>query len=134
MKTPKYSRGSIWYFEDTTDTYEHGILAGSRPVLIISNDKFNKYSNIVNCLPITTSIKRSPVHIGIVLEKASQIQCEQIYTVNQSRLTKFIGNLDSNKMQEVERKLLFQFDIIQYSKTNNTTVDINLDVYKSYIR
>ena len=127
MKIPKYHRGSIWYCLWYTE-YDKGITAGDRPVLIISNDKFNTYSGVVNCLPITTSIKNSPVHIEIELKKRSQIQCEQIYTVPQYRLIKFIKELDDIKLQEVERKLLFQLDLVQSPESNITTVEVNLDV------
>lgn len=127
MKIPKYHRGSIWYCL-WNSYYEDGILSGNRPVLIISNDKFNTYSEVVNCLPITSSIKDSPVHIEIELRKNSQIQCEQIYTVPQYKLIKFIKELDDIKLQEVERKLLFQLDLVQSPELNITTVDVNLDV------
>lgn len=126
-KLPKYYRGSIWYFQGD-NKYEPGVLSGSRPVLIISNDKFNTYSGVVNCLPITSSIKDSPVHIGIKLKVKSQIQCEQIYTVSQSRLIRFMGDIIDSKLQEVERKLLFQLDLVQSPELNNPTVDVDLDV------
>lgn len=126
MKIPKYHRGSIWYCLWNT-IYEDGILSGSRPVLIISNNKFNTYSEVVNCLPITTSIKDSPVHIEVNLREESHIQCEQIYTVPQNKLIKFIKELDDIKLQEVERKLLFQLDLVQSPELNITTVDVDLD-------
>lgn len=126
-KLPKYYRGSIWYLQGDNN-YERGILSGSRPVLIVSNDKFNTYSEVVNCLPITSSIKDSPVHIGIELKRKSQIQCEQIYTVSQSRLVKFICDLSYIKMQEVERKLLFQLDLVQSPQLTDTIVNLYLDV------
>lgn len=126
MKIPKYYRGSIWHCLWDTK-YEKGITSGSRPVLIVSNNKFNTYSGVVNCLPITTSIKDSPVHIEIELKRESQIQCEQIYTVPQYKLIKFIKELDDIKLQEVERKLLFQLDLVQSPELNITTVDVNLD-------
>ena len=71
---------------------------GERPVLIVQNDKGNKYSPTVTVLPITSKVHKSkgiPTHVivrGIPgLEKNSAVMAEQITTIDKGRLKKKIG-------------------------------------------
>lgn len=125
---PKFSRGDIWYYEPSIITETEGIISGNRPVLIISNNKFNKYSPTVNALPITSQYKFSPVHINVFVKYKSQIQCEQICTLNKCDLKEYITTISNNKMDEVERKLLYQLDLILINRKQkiNGIVDVEI--------
>lgn len=114
----KYARGDVWYYEPSIKTETEGIISGNRPVLIVSNNKFNKYSPVVNILPITSQPKSSPVHIDVTIKHKSQIQCEQICTVNKCDLKEFVTTISSRKMQEVDRKLLYQLYLVSYKNKN----------------
>ena len=91
MKALKVKRGQIYYADlSPVIGSEQG---GHRPVLIISNDKGNAVSPIVIIAPITTRIgkKRLPTHVLIGTESGmaedSMISCEQIRTIDKSRIT-----------------------------------------------
>ena len=85
---------------------------GVRPVLIIQNDKGNKYSPTVIVAAITSQINKAklPTHIEISaheygLNKDSVILLEQIRTIDKKRLREKIGCLDKNMMLKVDNSL-----------------------------
>lgn len=90
---------------------------GIRPVLIVQNDKGNKYSPTIIALAITSKVKNPlPTHIKINgekygLEKDSIILAEQIRTLDKSRLKEKIGTLDYLTMQKVKEALKVSFSI-----------------------
>lgn len=107
----KYRRGDVW-FGRKLGTFTKGILSGSRPVLIISNDKWNSESPTVNVLLISSKLsKSSPVHIEIDLEMKSAINIEQIYTIPKKNLDRFMKRLSDEEMYNVEQMLKYQLNL-----------------------
>ncbi|MCQ2462771.1 MAG: type II toxin-antitoxin system PemK/MazF family toxin [Clostridia bacterium] len=72
---------------------------GSRPVIVLQDDKYSKNSPTVIVAPITSVIKKgylpSHVYLGrhFGLKRASMILIEQVRTVNKSELQKYIGTV-----------------------------------------
>lgn len=104
-------RGEIWYYDYHTNHTSKGILSGPRPVLIISNNKFNECSPVVNVLGISGKDKESPVHFKIKLEKDSFVNCEQIQTINKKYLKRKISELDDFQIEEIKKLLMFQLHL-----------------------
>ena len=110
--TNKYVQGTVWkwsrkeYSDNTA-----GVQSSERPVLIISNDTYNAFSQSVNCVSITSVLKESPVHVPIYINMDSHIQCEQIHTVSKSELTEFKGVVQPIVMSNVKAKIRMQFDM-----------------------
>lgn len=79
------------------------VQGGIRPVLIIQNDKLNKYSPTTLVAAITTVVKKehlpSHVYLGqrFGLHKPSMVMFEQVKTVNQNDLGNYIGRVDDIK-------------------------------------
>ncbi len=78
---------------------------GVRPVLIIQNDRGNKYSPTVIAAAITsqTGKNKLPTHIEIDsksygLKADSVVLTEQIRTIDKSRLKEKIGHIDDGKI------------------------------------
>ncbi len=101
-------RGDI-YMADLSETIgsEQG---GLRPVVIIQNDTGNKYSPTLIVIPMTSQKKRYvPTHVDVGTEggltKSSTVLCEQIKTIDKSRLIKHIGTFTSNTMQRINQAL-----------------------------
>ena len=85
---------------------------GHRPVLILSNNKGNKYSNTVIVASITskiTSKKDLPVHYIIDaqkgLEQESIVLLEQVRTIDKLRLREYIGYLNESIMKNIDKAL-----------------------------
>ena len=81
---------------------------GERPVLVVQNNKGNKYSPTVTVIPITTKIHKSkefPTHtilenIGGLDEKSASM-AEQITTIGHEKLMRYIGSLPESFMKNV---------------------------------
>lgn len=90
----------------------------TRPVLIISNDIANKYSELITVIPITSQIKKVynfEVYLDkniSGLSKDSKASCHQIRTISKLRINgKKIGSLNNSLMNQVEYSLLLHLGI-----------------------
>lgn len=94
-------------------------ISKKRPVLIVSNDINNKYSDTVTILPITSKTKKiypSEVEIrkGLGNLKANlKIKANQIRTIDKRRLVQKIGSISKSIMSKVEKALLIHLDILE---------------------
>ena len=113
----RYAHGTVWHWRNNSQ-YKAGVQAGDRPVLIISNNAFNKNSTVVNCVTITSVLKDSPVHVPLNVSRASHVQCEQIHTVTKDELSRYIGVVSNATLQDVKAKLRLQLGM---RKSGNST-------------
>ena len=94
---------------------------GIRPVLIIQNDRGNKYSPTVIAAAITSQTGKAklPTHIEIDsknygLKSDSVVLAEQIRTIDKSRLKEKIGHIDDvNIMNRIDNALGVSFGLEQ---------------------
>ena len=92
---------------------------GIRPVLVIQNDIGNKYSPTIIAAAITSKLNKAklPTHIELSskeygLEKDSVILLEQIRIIDKTRLREKIGELNSFKMNQVNRAMMISLGVI----------------------
>jgi mRNA interferase MazF len=115
MSFPK--RGEIWFV--VLDPIVGSEIGKSRPAFVISNDRANEYSNTISVLPITSNVVDVypfEVYLPKVEGKLgtdSKIKCNQIRTLDKSRLTRKICQVSSYKMKEVEIAILIHLGIDQ---------------------
>lgn len=94
---------------------------GRRPVIIVSHDGFNQtvgWRSII-VVPISTSAsqgRRGPTVIEIPagaggLSKASFAVCHQVTTLDRAKLTKKVGSLPGEVLEEVELGLRAALDL-----------------------
>lgn len=87
-------RYEIWMAKLPPDANSH-VQQGYRPVVIVSNDKANCYSPVVTVVPLTSQVKKPlPSHVLLReqgLNKTSTALCEQVMSLDISRLTHRIG-------------------------------------------
>lgn len=110
MMISKINRGEIYVAD--LNPFQGSEQGGIRPVVILQNDTGNYFSNttIVASLTSHTGKKENlPTHVFIDsredLEHDSIILCEQIRTIDKSRLIRYLGKLDEYEMEEVEDAL-----------------------------
>lgn len=83
----------------------------TRPVIVISNDINNEFSNTVTVIPLTSNtIKIYPFEIflksGIAnLPKDSKARTDQIRTIDKSRIIKEIGSIPSAIISDLENAI-----------------------------
>jgi len=94
---------------------------GTRPVLIIQNDIGNRFSPTVIIAAITAQIQKAklPTHVEIDakkygFERDSVILLEQLRTIDKSRLTDKITQLDGPLMKKVESALEISLGLIKF--------------------
>ncbi len=110
-------RGEL-YFADLSPVVgsEQG---GIRPVLVVQNDIVNKYSPTVIAAAITSKLDKAklPTHIELSskeygLEKDSVVLLEQIRTIDKTRLKERIGELNTFKMNQVNKAMMISLGVI----------------------
>lgn len=123
MKIPK--RGDIW-FADLGFHPGTSVQDGCRPVLIISNDIGNRFSDTINVLPMTRHLKRQdlPCHTQIDPEsigdrrqplETSMVLVEQVTTISKSVLKHYTGHVSDKAMEElIDQTLKRQFGLAGY--------------------
>lgn len=91
---------------------------GERPCLVLSNNKSNQYSTILNVYPLTRKIKHNPVHVVITpedvmgyLASESDFLGEQPTTIDRKQVTSKVGHIDedSEAMRVCEEAIAKQF-------------------------
>ena len=100
------SRGEIYYVDWNPGRGSEQ--TGVRPALIIQNETGNRYSSTTIVATVSTRPARAyPFHVAINAEESgltrnSIVKCEQIQTIDQSRLGRLVGTLAEDKMAEVD--------------------------------
>lgn len=110
-KLQSVKRGEVYWceFEESTVGSEQN---KTRPVLIIQNDIGNKYSPTTIVAIISSKLKAThlPTHIVIDdycgLNCKSQIELEQIKTIDKRRLTRYVGKISARTEEQVNKALL----------------------------
>lgn len=108
MKDQGIRRGDI-YQADLNPVFgsEQG---GYRPVLVIQNNRGNKYSPTVIVAAITSRLKtKLPTHVSLRnikgLDKNLVVLLEQVRTIDKKRLDNYIGTLTKEQMQKIDKAL-----------------------------
>ena len=116
MSNSKYKRGDIYFVE-----YIPGIgseQTSGRPAVIVSNEKCNEYSPVVEMVYLTTAEKRYlPTHVRINSTKyPSTALCQQIVSIDKSRLEKYCGCCTQQEMQQIDQALLDSLGLVSADK------------------
>ena len=105
------------YYADLPVITGSSVQQGRRPVLIVSNDKFNQHSTMVSIAPMTSKLGKNsiPTHVhisGYGLAKESIILFEQTMVLDQSRLLGKIGSIkDQPMLEKIAQALKIQFNM-----------------------
>lgn len=122
------NKGDIWYIEKRNDTVGHEQWSG-RPAVIVSSDEINRGESAVEVVYLTSQPKRSsPYHV--VVEAAGRIStalCEQIWTIDTSRLQNRGGKLTGEEMRKIEVALLESLDIQSTCAKSEETAPASID-------
>ncbi len=100
----KIKRGEIYYANlDPVVGSEQG---GERPVVILQNNRGNRYSPTVVVAAITSRLlkKNLPTHVRLektCLAEDSLVLLEQIRTIDKSRLLGYVGVLSDADMERI---------------------------------
>lgn len=104
-------RGDIYYIEYyPTEGSEQ---RPGRPAVIVSNDKNNRYSSVVEVVYLTTQPKTAlPTHVQINTTKwRSTVLCEQVSSLSVERLGDKLGHCSDEEMKAINDALMVSLDI-----------------------
>jgi len=87
---------------------------GRRPAVVISNNKFHKYTNLAILCPITNTDRPFPLHISLDnrTKTTGIVMCEQIKTVD-------INTRKYRKIEKIPEDLLFEIIDTVFSEIEN---------------
>lgn len=107
----KIKRGQIYYIEKT------GVVgceqAGGRPAIIVGNDIGNEKSSVALIVYLTTAEKRwMPTHVPVQCKEPSIALCEQVFTVDKSRIGDFIREATEKEMREIDKALSVSLNLV----------------------
>jgi mRNA interferase MazF len=114
---PPPRRGEVYLARlDPTEGSEQ---AGTRPVVVVSREAINRYSPVIVICPLTAAARVPKFYPSDVLVKApegglskdSVILTAQVRAIAKSRLTKRLGELRPETMEQVERALKITLDL-----------------------
>lgn len=103
--TLKFQRGDIYFVRlDNRTGSEQG---GTRPAVILQNDVGNSCSPTLIVATLTSKTEKKatqPTHCLVEPEglEPSIVQAEQIFTIDKSRVKRFVGHLTPEEMRRVD--------------------------------
>ena len=139
-------RGDVYYVKNPYATGSE--MWGSRPALILSNEKLHESTGTVSVCYITSKQKAPyPTRVSITTNRANSIVlCEQIYTVSKERVENFLCHISDEEMKKVEHALMISLGMNHaphetnrsYACTKNTsstsTTDTEIAVMKAELQ
>ena len=96
------ARGEIW-------TYRFKAPDKRRPVLVLTRSEVIPLLHTVMVAPVTSSRRGAPSEVPVGVDEGlkheSAVNLDHVQTVEQARLTSFVGTLSPAKLREVCRAL-----------------------------
>lgn len=105
------NRGDVYYVEASYSVGSEQ--RAGRPAVIVSNDRNNRNSNIVEVVYFTTKSKPDlPTHVTInATGTPSTALCEQVHTVDKQRLGNFCGTCTKQELQAIDISLMISLGL-----------------------
>lgn len=96
------------------------IQSGTRPIILVGNEKSLKYSSVFTAIPLTSRMTKKPLPTHVLLTpentpcllKTSIALGEQILSVNKSDIERVIGTVSDEIMQEVNKAMMIQLGLM----------------------
>lgn len=107
-------RGDVYYADlSPVVGSEQG---GVRPVVVMQNDKGNRYSKTIIVAPISKKMSKPPIPTHVIfsddsLSYVSMILCEQLRTIDKKRLGQWICTLDEKTLEKINRAIRVSLSI-----------------------
>lgn len=120
-------RGEIFYISRGGASYNGSEQHADRPAVVVSNNKNNENSNVVEVVYMTTQPKTDlPTHVTIrSTGRISTVLCEQVYSVSTERVGTYIGECTDKEMENIDIALMISLQLdgnMKTSKKYNETI------------
>ena len=120
-------RGEMFYISRGGASYNGSELHSARPAVVVSNNKNNENSNVVEIVYMTTQPKTDlPTHVTVrSTGRISTVLCEQVYSVSTERVGTYIGECTDKEMENIDIALMISLQLdgnMKTSKKYNETI------------
>ncbi|MCQ2059765.1 MAG: type II toxin-antitoxin system PemK/MazF family toxin [Bacteroidaceae bacterium] len=97
-------RGEVYYILKEDSQNSGCEMRSSRPAIVVSNDKANLHSPVIEVVYLTTQEKKDlPTHVAInSTGRRSTALCEQIHSVSVDRVSDCLGVCTDSEMQMID--------------------------------
>ena len=109
-------RGEVWLAR--LDPVQGSEQAGTRPVLILQNDRVGRFTTTVLAVPFTTNLRRAALPTAVQvprgeggLKAESVLLCHQLRVLDKARLQSRLGMIRSRVLADVEACVLFTLGV-----------------------
>lgn len=112
-------RGDILY-ADLGVKYQGSMQGGIRPVVVVSNNKANRYSTVITIVPLSSRVSKKqnlPTHVFVPahrrqgLIKDSIALCEQVTALDAGHIIEYIGNVDTETLFRITEAVQVQVGV-----------------------
>lgn len=113
----RYRKGDVWLVVSDPDRPPVGTeIWPNRPALVVSADTLNDHSGFVCVVYLSQSPNKrsSPTHVQVPSHDrngTSMALCEQVHTVDTSRLVRHLGSIPFDHVKEVDKALAFALSL-----------------------
>lgn len=120
-------RGEMFYISRGGASYNGSEQHSDRPAVVVSNNKNNENSNVVEIVYMTTQPKTDlPTHVTVrSTGRVSTVLCEQVYSVSTERVGTYIGECSDKEMENIDIALMISLQLdggIKTTKKYNETI------------
>lgn len=123
-------RGEIYYISRSL-TYSNigSEQDAGRPAIIVSNNKNNENSEVIEVVFLTTQDKPElPTHVPIrSSRKPSTALCEQVNSISVERVGDYIGEATEAEMEAIDRALMISLGLNVTEEPTDTVVMVEDD-------
>ena len=135
-------RGEMFYISRGGASYSGSEQHSDRPAVIVSNNKNNENSNVIEIVYMTTQPKTDlPTHVTVrSTGRPSTVLCEQVYSVSTERIGTYIGECSDKEMENIDIALMISLQLdgnMKTSKKYNETIkeqQEEIDLYRKKIQ
>lgn len=98
-KTHEIRKFDLWYAELPAPLSGNHVIAGCRPVIVISSDAANVRCPVVSVIPLTTRLGREQTATHVLirskhLKAPSRALCEQVMSLDKALLSRRLGSIE----------------------------------------
>lgn len=120
-------RGEMFYISRGGASYNGSEQHADRPAVVVSNNKNNENSNVIEIVYMTTQPKTDlPTHVTVrSTGRISTVLCEQVYSVSTERVGTYIGECTDKEMENIDIALMISLQLdgnMKTSKKYNETI------------
>ena len=111
-------RGEIYYIAKKNSLTTGSEIWSNRHAVIVSSNRMNKYSQVVQVVYITTQDKdRTFTHVDISTKTINKtVLCEQVTPVDKSRIIEYKGCLTAKQMADIDKAISWNLGLLKSVK------------------